>query len=72
MRSDFVQVDADADLWRAQQLMLGADQEALLVEDGERLHGMLTGSDIRAALAALPWPITGEAPKRISSTATSL
>jgi Zn-dependent protease/predicted transcriptional regulator len=66
MRSDFARVEADADLWRAQQLMLGADQDALPVTEGERLLGLLTTADIRAAFVATPRAIPGEAPQLIS------
>jgi Zn-dependent protease len=72
MRGDFVQVDAYSDLWRAQQLMLDAGQIAVPVLDGERLHGMLTSADIRAAFAAPPSPIGGEAPQLISPAPPSL
>ena len=46
--------------------MLGSGQEALPVVDGERLHGMLTTADIRAAFVAPPLPLPGEAPQLIS------
>ena len=72
MRSDFVQVAADADLWRAQQLMLGASQEALTVVDGDQLHGMLTSADIRAAFVHPPAPSGGETPQLISAHPASL
>jgi CBS domain-containing protein len=72
LRSDFVQVEADADLWRAQHFRLGAGQEALPVVDGEHLYGMLTSADIRAAFVAPPSPIAGEAPQLTSPTLASL
>jgi predicted transcriptional regulator len=72
LRSDFVQVEADADLWRAQQLRLGAGQEARTVVDGEHLHGMLTSADIRATFVAPPSPIAGEAPQLTFLTLASL
>src|SRR5258708_24524184 len=72
MRSDTIQVAADADLWRAQQLMLGANQDTLPVTEGERLLGMLTAADIRAALVATPLPIAGEAPQLISASTASV
>ncbi len=72
MRNDFVQVEADADLWRAQQLMLGAGQDALPVVDGGRLHGLLTTADIRAAFVAPPMPIPGATPQLISPNPPSL
>jgi Zn-dependent protease/CBS domain-containing protein len=71
MRSDFARVEADADLWRAQQLMLGADQDALPVTEGERLLGLLTTADIRAAFVATPRAIPGEAPQLISPSTPS-
>ena len=63
---------AEADLWRAQELMLGAGQEALPVMDGEHLHGVLTAADIRAAFYAPPPPFGGGAPQLISPNRTSL
>jgi CBS domain-containing protein len=65
-------VEADADLWRAQQLMLGAGQDALPVVDGGRLHGLLTTADIRAAFVAPPMPIPGATPQLISPNPPSL
>jgi Zn-dependent protease len=67
MRSEYVRVEADADLWRAQQLMFGAGQDALPVVDGDRLHGMLTAADIRAAFVAPPVPRPGETPQLIAA-----
>ncbi len=49
MRTRFPYLRADEDLWRAQQLLLGADLGALPVLDGDRLYGMLTPADIHAA-----------------------
>jgi len=66
MRRDFAQVAVDADLWRAQQLMFGAGQEALPVLDGDRLCGLLTAADIRAAFVAPPVPVPGETPQLLS------
>ena len=43
-------LDADADLWSAQQALADAAHDALPVYDGEQLHGMLTAADIRATL----------------------
>lgn len=43
-------LDADADLWTAQQALGDTDHDALPVYDGEQLHGMLTAADIRATL----------------------
>jgi len=71
MRSSFVQVQANADLWQAQQLMLGANQDALPVTEGEHLLGMLTAADIRAAFVVTPSPVPGEAPQLISPSTTS-
>ena len=72
MRSDFMHVGADADLWHAQQIMLAAGQEALPVLDGERLHGMLTSADIRAAFVAPPAPANGLTPQLISPAQPNL
>ena len=66
MRKAYVRVDADADLWRAQQLMFGAGQDALPVMDGDRLYGMLTAADIRAAFVRPPVPVPGQTPQLIS------
>ncbi len=49
MRTRFPYLRADEDLWRAQQLFLGAGLGALPVLDGDRLYGMLTPADIQAA-----------------------
>jgi Zn-dependent protease/CBS domain-containing protein len=62
MRIDFPRVEADADLWHAQQLMAGAGWQALPVVNGGQLHGMLTSADIRAASAAPPSLLRIEAP----------
>lgn len=43
-------LEADADLWSAQQALAEAAHDALPVFDGEQLHGMLTVADIRALL----------------------
>jgi Zn-dependent protease len=72
MRSDFARVEADADLWRAQLIMLDAGQEALPVLDGERLLGMLTSADIRAAAVAPPLPGGAAAPQLVSPESSSL
>ena len=72
MRREFAQVEASSDLWRAQQIMLGADQEALPVLEGERLHGLLTSADIRAACVAPPLPFGDEAPQLISPISLTL
>ncbi|MGH2524127.1 MAG: site-2 protease family protein, partial [Anaerolineales bacterium] len=49
MRTQFPYIQADEDLWHAQQLLAGADLSALPVLDGEALYGMLTSADIRTA-----------------------
>ena len=64
MRTRFPYVRADEDLWRAQQVLLGAGLGALPVLDGEKLFGMLTPADIRSA-RALP-PQHSETPTFIS------
>jgi Zn-dependent protease len=43
-------LEADTDLWSAQQALEDAAHDALPVYDGEQLHGMLTAADIRATL----------------------
>jgi Zn-dependent protease/predicted transcriptional regulator len=72
MRREFQQVAAEADLWQAQQLMLGGDQETLPVTDGDHLLGLLTTADIRAAFLATPRPSPAEAPQLISPSTSPL
>ncbi len=56
MRTRFPYLRADEDLWRAQQILLSAGLGALPVLDGEKLCGMLTQADIRAARTLPPAP----------------
>jgi Zn-dependent protease len=72
MRRDFQQVAAESDLWQAQQLMLGGDQDTLPVTEGERLLGLLTAADVRAAFVATPRPSPAEAPQLISPSPSPL
>jgi Zn-dependent protease len=66
MRTRFPYVRADEDLWRAQQLLSGAEAGMLPVLEGEALHGILTAADIRAARFAAPSPASAEATTLIS------
>jgi CBS domain-containing protein len=72
MRRDFQQVAAESDLWQAQQLMLGGDQDTLPVTEDERLLGLLTAADVRAAFVATPRPSPAEAPQLISPSPSPL
>jgi Zn-dependent protease len=72
MQRDFMHVDVSLDLWRAQQMLLVAGQDSLAVLDGERLHGMLTSADIRAACVAPPSFLPSEATQLISSAQLTL
>jgi CBS domain-containing protein len=65
MRRNVERIDADSDLWRAQQIMFGAGQEALPVVAGDGLLGLLTAADIRAAFINPPMATPGETPQLI-------
>ncbi len=66
MRTRYPYLRADEDLWRAQQLLMGAGQTALPVLDGDQLYGVLTIADIHAARALPPSSPTADAPTIIS------
>ena len=66
MRTRFPYLRADEDLWRAQQLLMGAGLTALPVLDGDQLYGVLTIADIHAARALPPSSPTADAPTIIS------
>jgi Zn-dependent protease len=66
MRVDFPRVEADTDLWHAQQLMAGTGCQAIPVVNGGQLHGMLTGADIHAASIVPAYMLSAQAPRLIS------
>jgi Zn-dependent protease len=72
MQTDFVRIEAEADLWRAQQLLLGATHEAVPVLDDDRLQGMLTHADILASFNTYPRSTHLEAPQLIYPSVSSL
>ena len=72
MQTEFARIEAEADLWHAQQLLSGAGQEALPVLDGDRLQGMLTRADVLAAFATYPKSIHLEATQLISPSVPNL
>lgn len=65
-------LEADADLWSAQQALAEAGHDALPVFDGEQLHGMLTAADIRATLLEPSAMLRIQPSQLISAGQTSL
>jgi CBS domain-containing protein len=72
MQTDFVRIEAESDLWRAQQLLLGATHEAVPVLEDDRLQGMLTHADILASFNTYPRTTHLEAPQLIYPSVSSL
>jgi CBS domain-containing protein len=66
MQTRFPYIRADEDLWRAQQLLVGAELSVLPVVEGETLQGVLTPDDIRAARYRAPATFQIQAPTFIS------
>ncbi|MEP7359408.1 MAG: CBS domain-containing protein, partial [Anaerolineales bacterium] len=72
MQTDFVRIEAAADLWRAQQLLLGAAHEAVPVLEDDRLQGMLTYADILTTSKTYPLTTQLEAPQLIFPSVPNL
>ena len=72
MQTEFVRIEAGADLWRAQQLLLGAAHEAVPVLEDDRLQGMLTHADVLASFNTYPRSTQLEAPQLIYPSVSSL
>jgi CBS domain-containing protein len=62
MKTQFAYVRAEEDLWHAQELLIGADANALPVVEGDSLQGMLTIADIYAARTGAFALTSAEAP----------
>ena len=72
MQTQFVKIEAEADLWHAQQLLAGGGLAALPVLEGDQLQGMLTSADVLNTFATYPKSIQLEATQLISPSAANL